>query len=188
MQVIESAAAECKSPLYRVGRDFRWHREDDAPFRTPPVRVQSAGRDLGEFPLRLFGHHQGANAAAVIVAVERLRAAGIQITDQAVTAGLFDVVWPARMELLRRRPVVVLDCAHNVASIHALVETLAESFPIAGRRHMILAMSSDKQIPEMLAELAPVIDAFHLTQYRSNPRSFDPDMERPSCGSSGIRS
>jgi len=41
---------------------------------------------------------------------------------------------------------------------------------------MILAMSSDKQIPEMLAELAPVIDAFHLTQYRSNPRSFDPDM------------
>jgi dihydrofolate synthase/folylpolyglutamate synthase len=80
------------------------------------------------------------------------------------------------MELLSRRPVVVLDCAHNVASATALVRTVRESFPIAGRKHLVFSASTDKQIPEMLAVLAPAFDHFHLTRYRSNPRSADPAM------------
>jgi dihydrofolate synthase / folylpolyglutamate synthase len=78
------------------------------------------------------------------------------------------------MELLCRRPVVVLDCAHNVASAVALVQTMRASFPIAGERHLVFASSTDKQIPQMLAVLAPQFDHFHLTRYRSNPRSADP--------------
>jgi dihydrofolate synthase / folylpolyglutamate synthase len=173
--VIEEAAAECSAPLWRVGRDFTWEREGDAPFRMPPVWIRIAGHDPAALPLGLFGQHQGANAAAVVVACTRLCEFGLAIPGRALTNGFHDVGWPARMELLRRRPVVVLDCAHNVASIKALVETLANSFPIVGGRHLVLALSSDKQIPEMLFELAPAIDHFHLTRYRSNPRSADPE-------------
>lgn len=176
VRVIERVAAEVGAPLTRVGRDFDWHRDGDAPFETPPVRVRITGRDLGAFPLRLYGHHQGANAAAVVAAVELLSRAGFQFSGRAVSAGMYDVNWPARMELISLRPVVVLDCAHNVASVRALVRTLCGSFPVAGRRHMVLAMSSDKQIPEMLADLASVVDRFHLTRFRSNPRSADPEM------------
>jgi dihydrofolate synthase/folylpolyglutamate synthase len=125
-------------------------------------------------PFRLFGRHQGANAAAAVAAVERLREAGLPIPDRAVAAGLRDVVWPARLELVGRRPTVVLDCAHNVASARALAETLRESFPVAGRRHLLFAASNDKQIAEILAVLAPHFDCFHLTRYQSNPRSGDP--------------
>jgi dihydrofolate synthase / folylpolyglutamate synthase len=173
--VIERVATEVGARLSRVGRDFDWHRDGDLPFETPPVRVRAGARDLGLFPLRLYGHHQGGNAAAVVESVEQLCRAGLKISGEAMTAGMYDVIWPARMELISRRPVVVLDCAHNVASVRALVQTLSGSFPVNGRRHLVLAMSSDKQIPEMLAELAPVIDQFHLTRFRSNPRSADPE-------------
>lgn len=175
VQVIEQCAAECQAPVYRVGRDFAWQREPGGQFRMPTVRIQLAGRDLGEFPLHLYGHHQGANAAAAVVAISRLCEAGMQVPGPALTAGLYDVVWPARMEHIPGRPTVILDCAHNVASAKALIETLNISFPVSGRRHLILAISSDKQIPEMLAELAPAFDHFHLTRFRSNPRSADPE-------------
>jgi dihydrofolate synthase/folylpolyglutamate synthase len=125
-------------------------------------------------PLALFGTHQGANAAAAVVAVEHMQDAGIKIPDNAVRDGLRNVQWPARMELIARKPVVVLDCAHNVASARALAATLRTSFPAAGSRHLIFASSSDKQIREILAILSPEFDHFHLTHYRSNPRSADP--------------
>jgi dihydrofolate synthase/folylpolyglutamate synthase len=127
-------------------------------------------------PLALFGMHQGANAAAAVMAVEHLRGAGLQVPDRAIAVGLRTVVWPARMELLWRSPTVVLDCAHNVASATALARTLQASFPVTGRRHLIFATSSDKQIAEILAELAPHFDRFHLTRYQSNPRSADPEQ------------
>ncbi len=175
IDVIRTVAAECHAPLRMVDRDFRWTRDDGKPFETPLVHVQIANRDWEEFPLGLFGRHQGANAAATVAAIECLREAGIRLADSAVATGMRDVVWPARMELLSRRPVVVLDCAHNVASMRALVETVGTSFPVTGRRSLVLSASSDKQIPEMLVELASAFDAFHLTRYRSNPRSADPE-------------
>jgi dihydrofolate synthase/folylpolyglutamate synthase len=139
--VIERVAAEVGATVSRVGRDFDWHRDADSPFDTPPVRVRTTCRDFNVIPLGLFGHHQGGNAAAVVAAVSELTSAGFRINGQAMSAGMRDVVWPARMELISRRPVVVVDCAHNVASIRALVQTLSSSFPVTGCRHLILAMS-----------------------------------------------
>ena len=79
--------------------------------------------------LGLLGEHQAANAAVAVACVEQLRAEGFSIRDDAVAAGLAGVYWPARMEVLGRDPLVVLDCAHNVASVQALVDTLQTSFP-----------------------------------------------------------
>jgi dihydrofolate synthase/folylpolyglutamate synthase len=175
LAVIEAVAAECRAPLTVVGRDVGWTREPAAHFEAGAVWITTARQDWANLPLALFGDHQAANAAGVVAAVEVLRDAGLTIPDDAVRDGFRDVAWPARMELLSRRPVVVLDCAHNVASAHALVETMRESFPIEGQRHLIFASSTDKQIPEMLRVLAPMFDHFHLTRYRSNPRSADPN-------------
>jgi len=172
--IIERVAAKVDAPVIAVGRDFRWSRERQQAFQLSPVRISTPDRDGLPMPLALFGDHQGANAAAAVIAVERLRRGGLAVPETAIGDGLRNVQWPARMELLARRPVVVLDSAHNVASARALVETLQTSFPVAGGRHLIFAASADKQIPEMLTLLAPAIHYFHLTRYRSNPRSADP--------------
>jgi dihydrofolate synthase/folylpolyglutamate synthase len=126
-------------------------------------------------PLGLLGEHQAANAAGVIAAVEELREQGWQIPDSSVENGLAEVGWPARMEILGYQPLVVLDCAHNVASAEALVKTLQSCFP-PSRRTLLFAGSSDKDIPGMFEVLAPGFQRFILTRYSNNPRSVPPEL------------
>jgi dihydrofolate synthase/folylpolyglutamate synthase len=92
------------------------------------VSVQTSSRAWPALSLNLLGEHQAANAALAVVCVEVLREQGWRITDQAVAAGLAEVVWPARLEVIRRQPLVVVDCAHNVASAEALLHALEQSF------------------------------------------------------------
>jgi len=61
----------------------------------------------------LLGRHQAANAAVALAAVEELRRSGWNIPEAAIRRGLAEVVWPARVEVVARRPTVVLDAAHN---------------------------------------------------------------------------
>lgn len=171
--VIERIAAERQAPLRLLGRDFQFE------YRTQPpgVRVRTRLKEWPWIPLRnLYGHHQAANASGVVAVVEELRKLGLSIGDAAVSDGLSSAKWPARLEVTGQRPTVLLDCAHNVASAEALVDTIQESFPVAGKKHLILAVSSDKQVAEMLQVLGPKFDYFYLTRYGNNPRCFPPEQ------------
>lgn len=145
--------------------------ELNAPLTEPLAALppSAAGYTVG-----LPGPHQRENARVAVAAVECLRGAGLPIPDAAVQAGLARVRWPARVELVSRRPTVILDTAHNVPSVEALVRTLAESFPVPGRKAVVFAVSSDKQFPEMLRVLAGHFDQFHLCQFGNNPRCVPP--------------
>jgi dihydrofolate synthase/folylpolyglutamate synthase len=128
-----------------------------------------------ELAVGLLGTHQRENAACAIGAIERLREAGISVPAAAVRDGLASVRWPARIEVRSRRPLVILDTAHNVPSAEALVQTLAECFPDAGRKAVVFAVSSDKQSPEIIRILASYFDSFHMTRYGDNPRATPPE-------------
>ena len=122
----------------------------------------------------MLGRHQAANAAVALAAIEELRRSGWTIPKAAIRRGLAEVVWPARVEVLSRRPVVVLDAAHNVASIEALVETLGESFS-AARRLLVFAATQDKDIGGMLRVLLDRFDHVIFTRYANNPRGVPPE-------------
>jgi dihydrofolate synthase/folylpolyglutamate synthase len=141
----------------------------------PLWEADSFPQDVDRLPIALLGNHQIANAAVACATIERLRAAGMPVSENAVTRGLASVRWPARIEQISSGPVVILDTAHNVPSIEALVQTLRASFPISGVRRVIFAVSSDKQYPEMLRVLASHFDHFHLTRYGHNPRCVPPE-------------
>lgn len=125
--------------------------------------------------LGLFGEHQAANAAGVVAAVEVLRKQGLTIDGAAVATGLANVHWPARLEITGADPLILLDCAHNVASAQALVDTIRGSFTISGPRRLIFAVSNDKQAAEMLEILAPHFEYYYLTRYGNNPRCLPPE-------------
>jgi dihydrofolate synthase / folylpolyglutamate synthase len=134
----------------------------------------TAVRGFTSIALGLLGRHQAANAAVALAAVEELRQQGWTIPEAAIRRGLADIVWPARVEVVSRRPAVVLDAAHNVASIAALVEVLEESFS-AARRLLIFATTQDKDHRGMLQQLLPRFDHIIFTRYSSNPRSVPPE-------------
>jgi dihydrofolate synthase / folylpolyglutamate synthase len=180
LTVIEHHARERAAPLSALGGDFRYEYEPGrlptADCRLPRLRVTTRERRWPWLELALFGEHQAENAAGVVAIVERLRAIGLPVPDTAVARGLTEVRWPARLEVLGERPLVLLDCAHNVASAQALVDTLRASFPVAGRRSLMFAVSNDKQVPEMLRVLAEYFDHFYLTRYISSARFVPPDQ------------
>jgi dihydrofolate synthase/folylpolyglutamate synthase len=176
--VIERTCRERGSLLRQLGADFGYRYEPgqvtSGGVRRPRVRFSGRGGTWPPLEVGLLGEHQAANAAVALACAEELRAQGWHIGDAAVAAGLAGVDWPARMEVVGRRPFVVLDCAHNVASAEALVETLRASFPPA-RRLLVFAGSSDKDLAGMFRVLAPHFAHAFLTRYRSNPRSVPPE-------------
>jgi dihydrofolate synthase/folylpolyglutamate synthase len=177
--VIEREAQRAGSVLQQRGRDFRFEYEPgrfvaNGAEQAPTVIVTTA-RKWRPLTLRLLGEHQAANAALVVATVERLREVGLTISDAAVAHGLATVVWPSRVQVVGRKPFVILDSAHNVPSAEALVETLRSSFSVAGRKSVVFAVSSDKQYGPMLEVLAGYFDHFYLTRYGSNPRCVPPD-------------
>jgi dihydrofolate synthase/folylpolyglutamate synthase len=180
--VIKEVCRGRHAPLRQLGLDFRFRFEAGritaTECRRPRVQVCSLRRVWPWLELGLFGEHQAANAAVVLGCVEELRAGGLRLDDADVAAGLAEVRWPARLELVGRRPLVVLDCAHNVASAEAVVDTLRTSFDGSGapaRRLLLFAGSSDKDLAGMFRVLAPYFDHAYLTRYRDNPRSVPPE-------------
>jgi dihydrofolate synthase/folylpolyglutamate synthase len=180
-EVIADVCRQRRSPLLELGRDFRYRYEPGLVTNlttiAPRVEVATARGTWPTMELGLLGEHQAENAAVVVATVERLRDQGLRLDDEAVAAGLAQVTWPARLEVVGRSPLVVLDCAHNVASARAVVETLRMSFPLApgGRRLLIFAGSGDKDLGGMFAVLAPYFDQVLLTRYVNNPRGVAPE-------------
>jgi dihydrofolate synthase/folylpolyglutamate synthase len=176
--VIERVCRERGSPLRQQGEDFHFASEPGevtaTGLRRPRVRVTTRQRAWPWMEVNLLGKHQAANATVAVAAIEVLREQGWHIGDAAVAAGLAGVEWPARLEVLGRRPLIVLDCAHNVASANALVETLRVSFP-PGRRWLVFASSSDKDVIGMFRVLAPHFHHAFLTRYGDSPRAVPPE-------------
>jgi dihydrofolate synthase/folylpolyglutamate synthase len=179
-QVIEDAAAAAGSPLRQRGVDFDFTY-------TPPRRVaQSHARGTVDVRLRqpparyeglelnLLGRHQAANAALAVAALHEFCGDDYQVPESAIRRGLGEVRWPARVEVVSWRPAIVLDAAHNLASVQALVETLAESFA-ARRRVLIFGASGDKDVRGMLAAIVPHFDQVIFTRYVNNPRGVPPE-------------
>jgi dihydrofolate synthase / folylpolyglutamate synthase len=181
--VIENVCRERHAPLFQLGRDFDFRYQpglastDPAgpPFqRWPGVQVTTRRQEWPWMQLGLLGEHQAANAAVAIACIEQLTQAGWRVRADDVADGLARVQWPARLEIVGRRPLVVLDCAHNAASARALVEALEASFP-AKHRALLFAASNDKDIPAIFRVLAPHFEHAFLTRYSDSPRSVPPD-------------
>ncbi|OWK44462.1 bifunctional folylpolyglutamate synthase/dihydrofolate synthase [Fimbriiglobus ruber] len=180
--VIEHVADETGSRMVQLGRDFQYEYkpgpviDGQEPRGLGAVRVSQEGRDGPTYELGLLGEHQAANAAVAVATLEELRREGVPIPDTAIARGLRDVKWPARIELVCARPVVILDSAHNVPSAEALVATLRQSVPVPGRKVVVFAVSSDKQFADILRLLGGYFDHFYLTRYGNNPRCVAPEQ------------
>jgi dihydrofolate synthase/folylpolyglutamate synthase len=71
---------------------------------------------------------------------------------------------------------VIVDAAHNVASVGALIEVIRETCPRAAtaRRILVFAASQDKDAAAMLRPLLAEFDVVILTRFGNNPRAADP--------------
>lgn len=125
---------------------------------------------LTAMPLRMLGDHQAANAALALATIVELRRQGWLISTDAMHEGLRTLALPGRVEILGRQPTVVLDVAHNVASVQALVQALQESFA-SRQRSLLLSVTRDKDVEGIVRELVPHFHRVVVTEYQENPRA-----------------
>ena len=105
-----------------------------------------------EVNLALPGAHQACNAAMAIEIALALWRQGLDIPDEAILEGLEATRFPARIEVLRRQPLVLLDGSHNPAGAAALAATLgAQKLP--QKPAAVLGVLADKAAAEMLRAL-----------------------------------
>ena len=105
-----------------------------------------------EVNLALPGAHQACNAAMAIEIALALWRQGLDIPDEAILEGLEATRFPARIEVLRRQPLVLLDGSHNPAGAAALAATLgAQKLP--QKPAAVLGVLADKAAAEILRAL-----------------------------------
>ena len=117
------------------------------------------------------GKHQANHAAmAVEIALILWREYGYEIPDDAIEAGLREASMPARIEVLRRHPLLVLDGCHNPDGTAALAATLAEA-GYDGNLVGVIGFLKDKNCEKMLENLSPCFDKV-FTVAPDSPRAM----------------
>lgn len=162
MRQIEACAAAANCPLcVPQPEDFHFYR--GRPFEN---RVNYGGYDL-EVPFA--GRHQAYNAAVVVQAALALCEHGFDISDDAIMQGIAAARNPARIEVLQRRPLVILDGMHNPDGARALADVLR-----AGRVQgltAVMGVLQGKGEAEMLRALSPHLARVYAVQ-PSSPRAL----------------
>ena len=173
---IQKIAEQQGAPLWNIQDDFRIEDCEQKANQTSRgfnylVKVGSQTRKWPNLEVGLKGEHQRNNALVALAALACLQEQGWDIPNEAVYDGLANVRCPARIETVAEHPTVLIDTAHNPASIESLVKYLKTETKSA-RNILIFAASNDKDAVGMLQLLLPVFDVVILTRYITNPRAL----------------
>ena len=168
LAVLQERAQALGCRLARLGQDFAYEPEtadmDGQTFTY--CDLAGVGERWTGLRINLLGEHQLANAALAVAAARQLG-----LTEAAVRAGLAAAVWPGRLEIISRQPLVVVDGAHNVAGMQALSAALQQYWP--GRPIVaVLGMLADKERAAALRLLLPHLSRAVITRVPS-PRAGD---------------
>lgn len=167
--VIEARCREVHAPLIVVGRDVHAERRSQD-LQGQDVRIRGPFGSL-EIRTPLLGAFQVENAAVAVTALTELRAAGFAVPEEAIRSGIAAVRWPARLDVVRRDPTVLVDGAHNRPAAVALATAMAEVFP--GRKAiLVLGILNDKDLPGIAAALGPLAARVCACRPKT-PRAFD---------------
>lgn len=112
--------------------------------------------------LKLKGQHQIRNAQLAVEAAKELLL--LTFDHEKANAGLSKAAIPFRFEELY--PGLILDAAHNVESIEALIATIKEEYPDK-EIHFVVGILKDKNYPDILRKLESISDRFTFIEFES---------------------
>lgn len=147
------------------------------------VDLRTPGGTYHEVGVPLHGEHQGVNAACALAAVEAFF--GAPLDAEVVAEGFSTVAVPGRLEVVGRRPLCLLDGAHNVAGMHALARALAD-FSVEGRTVAVVGMLSGRDPSAMLAPLASAGVRTLVACAPQSPRAQPPGAVAEAADAAGM--
>ncbi|HFU4218543.1 TPA: folylpolyglutamate synthase/dihydrofolate synthase family protein [Streptococcus suis] len=169
--VFEEQARQLQSPTYAVGREIILENSRAG------FAVSSPFGRVKDLRLQMQGRHQEVNAALAVTTAQLIRPHFPKITNETISQGLSQAIWPGRLELIQ--PRLMIDGAHNNESIAVLTQLLEENY--ADRDIEILfAAINTKPVDQMLSQLSqfgPVsvttFDDFRAVQLEDYPSGYE---------------
>ncbi|MCS7280531.1 MAG: bifunctional folylpolyglutamate synthase/dihydrofolate synthase [Desulfobacterota bacterium] len=148
LKVIKDVAKQKNAPLYILGRDFSFQRKNEKVMEYKGLRWH-----LPNLYINLLGDHQFFNTALALCVLEILEEKGFKLEEPKIREGLSKVQWMGRLEVVKERPMIILDGAHNVHGLSALsqyvLKNLSEKKIIC-----IFGVMKDKEFRKMAKEIS----------------------------------
>ena len=167
-KVLLERAVEVGAPIRAEGPDFGLLDRSLA-VGGQLLRIETAGGPVGDVFLPLFGEHMARNVALAVAAVEAFLGSK-PLNPEIVVEGIGAVEAPARLELVRPAPAIVVDTAHNPQAARVTIDAMAESFDFTNLVGVV-AMMQDKDAEAVLEIFAEKMDQVVITKVSSSPRA-----------------
>jgi len=155
MRVLKSCASAVRAPFSVTGDDidfserFETSREDGPHTR---ICLTTPTSKFEHLRVPLQGKHQAINCGLALAMLDKLKASGYEIDDEKATEGLSEVSLTGRMEMICDDPRIMIDAAHNAASIRALIHAIGQNIPYDSMV-VIFGCNRDKDVEGMLRQL-----------------------------------
>jgi len=178
MRVLRRQATAMKAPLFVTGRDIDFsYRFESSREHGPHTRicVTTPTSRFEHLRVPLPGEHQAINCGLALAMLDRLKTIGYEIDDDKAVAGLRQVKMTGRMEIVSADPRIIVDAAHNAASIRALIQAIGQHIPYDSMI-IVFGCNSDKDVRGMLQQLQFGADKVIFTRSNSPKAVFPHDL------------
>jgi dihydrofolate synthase/folylpolyglutamate synthase len=178
MRAIRKHASSVKAPLSVTGRDIDFSsRFESSREHGPHTRIclTTPHSRFEHLRVPLPGAHQAVNCGLALAMLDKLKGEGYEIDDEKAVAGLKDVSLKGRMEIISEDPKILIDAAHNAASMKALIQAIGQHVPYDSMV-IIFGCNNDKDIHGMLTELQYGADKVIFTRSNSPKAVFPQDL------------
>ncbi len=178
MQILKKQALAQKAPFSVTGKDIDFsYRFESSREHGPHTRIclTTPSSRFEHLRVPLPGEHQAINCGLALAMLDELKHKGYSIDDSKAISGLSEVHLSGRMEMVARDPRVLVDAAHNAASIRALIQAIGQHVPYDSLI-IIFACNSDKDVRGMLTQLQYGADKVIFTRSNSPKAVFPTDL------------
>jgi dihydrofolate synthase/folylpolyglutamate synthase len=169
MRVLKSEALTVKAPLSVTGGDIDFsYRFETSREHGPHTRIclTTQTSKFEHLKVPLHGKHQAINCGLALAMLDKLKSTGYKIDAEKATQGLNKVSLTGRMEMICDDPRIMIDAAHNAASIKALIHAIGQNIPYDSMV-VIFGCNNDKDVKGMLYQLQYGADKVVFTRSNS---------------------
>jgi dihydrofolate synthase/folylpolyglutamate synthase len=173
-EALRRSAEKAGAPFDITGKTIEFSYRFEATRMLGPhnrVCLTTAQTRFEHLAVPLVGEHQAVNCGLALSIIDKLKTRGIAINDSRAMEGLAKVTIPGRMEMVSQAPRVLVDGAHNAASLDALMKAVGQHIP-CDSIVVIFGCCSDKDIPGMLQRITSGADKVIFTPV-NNIRTAD---------------
>lgn len=183
---IPAVIGEAEGEVAEVFR--RRAREVGTTLRQAFAQVDEAANEALQCPLA--GSYQKKNVNTARVAVDELRRAGVEISDEAVAAGFRNVIanthLRGRWTIVEKSPLTICDTGHNEAGLRYNMGQLASLMAErpGGRLRMVIGFVADKDVDHILPMFPK--DAIYYVSNAQIPRAMKAEALLEKCEALGL--